>query len=541
MDFRTFSLIFLALCPALSAQTVKEIVLTIDASTKAAWTDANYICATIDWWPKEKCNYNQCPWGSASIINLDLTHPYLENAIRAFKGLRLRLGGSLQDQVIYGVGNLKSPCSSFTQQKDGLFGFSKGCLPMQRWDELNNLFKKTGALVTFGLNALYGRQPTNRHAWVGNWDSSNALDFIKYTVAKGYQINSWEFGNELSGSGIGASVDAAQYGKDVIQLHNLLNQVYQNTPVRPLLLAPGGFYDPGWFSKLLQVSGRGTVNVLTHHIYNLGPGSDSKLVDKILNPEYLSRTEGTFSSLTKTILRNGPWASAWVGESGGAFNSGGPDVSNAFVDSFWYLDQLGMAAKHHTKVYCRQTLIGGNYGLLDTDTFVPNPDYYSALLWNRLMGKVVLRVVNSAAPHLRTYAHCTKDRAGVTLLLINLSTQIQYKVNIHSTAETSLQVGEKKVHNKKSFARSIKESVSWVGTKSSDVTLSREEYHLTPEGGNIKSRTMLLNGKLLRLTETGDIPSLSPALANLNSPISIEPLSIKFIVFPNFNSPSCSR
>jgi len=41
-----------------------------------------------------------------------------------------------------------------------------------------------------------------------------------------------------------------------------------------------------------------------------------------------------------------------------------------------YLDQLGQSAKYDTKVYCRQTLIGGNYGLLDTDTFVPNPDYY---------------------------------------------------------------------------------------------------------------------------------------------------------------------
>lgn len=131
-------------------------------------------------------------------------------------------------------------------------------------------------------------------------------------------------------------------------------------------------------------------------------------------------------------------------------------------------------------------------------------------------------------------------QAGVTLLLINLSTQIQYQVNIHSTAETSLQVGKKMDHNKKSFARSIKQSVSWVGTKSSDITLSREEYHLTPEGRNIRSRTMLLNGKLLQLTETGDIPSLSPVFTNLNSPLSIEPLSIKFIVFPNFNSPSCT-
>lgn len=32
---------------------------------------------------------------------------------------------------------------------------------------------------------------------------------------------------------------------------------------------------------------------------------------------------------------NGPWASAWVGEAGGAFNSGGKNVSDTFINSFW--------------------------------------------------------------------------------------------------------------------------------------------------------------------------------------------------------------
>jgi heparanase 1 len=41
-----------------------------------------------------------------------------------------------------------------------------------------------------------------------------------------------------------------------------------------------------------------------------------------------------------------------------------------------YLDQLGIASTYNTKVYCRQTLIGGNYGLLNTSTLTPNPDYY---------------------------------------------------------------------------------------------------------------------------------------------------------------------
>lgn len=67
---------------------------------------------------------------------------------------------------------------------------------------------------------------------------------------------------------------------------------------------------------------------------------------------------------------------AWVSEAGGAYNSGRNLVTNAFVFGFWYLDQLGMASMYDTKTYCRQTLIGGNYGLLDTTTFIPNPDYY---------------------------------------------------------------------------------------------------------------------------------------------------------------------
>jgi heparanase 1 len=133
-----------------------------------------------------------------------------------------------------------------------------------------------------------------------------------------------------------------------------------------------------------------------------------------------------------------------------------------------YLDQLGIASTYNTKVYCRQTLIGGNYGLLNTSTLTPNPDYYrqveikyyrkiknqrliddfiyfyslecyliiysgkacdcltylildscsaySALLWHRLMGKKVLGVSSDiSSPFLRTYAHCSKDRVSMLI------------------------------------------------------------------------------------------------------------------------------
>ncbi|XP_043725007.1 heparanase-like protein 1 [Telopea speciosissima] len=523
------------------AQDLAEVTIVVKGTTTIAETSNNFICATIDWWPPEKCNYQQCPWDESSVLNLDLSHPLLTKAIQAFKTLRIRIGGSLQDQVVYDVGNLNSSCTPFRKMSGGLFGFSKGCLPMARWDELNNLFSKTGVFVTFGLNALYGRHNTQNGAWLGAWDPTNARDFIKYTISKGYQIDSWEFGNELSGNGVGASVGAQQYGKDLINLKALISDLYGTSNRRPLILAPGGFYDQQWYTEFLQVSGSDVVNVVTHHIYNLGPGDDPNLVKTILDPQQLSQISQTFSSLEDTIQKHGPWASAWVGESGGAYNSGGRLVSDTFVNSFWYLDQLGMSSMYNTKAYCRQTLIGGNYGLLNTTTFVPNPDYYSALLWHRLMGEGVLAVDSDASPFLRVYAHCSKGREGATLLLINLSSETEFRITVQNSMNINLHVKEETIHRGNSFMHGFKRTVSWVGRKASDEAELREEYHLTPKDGYLQSQTMVLNGTPLELTEGGDIPKLEPVLVDVKSPISIAPLSIAFVALPNFEARACSR
>ncbi|KAI3736846.1 hypothetical protein L2E82_26833 [Cichorium intybus] len=537
MDFCASLFLFLASISAISAQYVQESELVINGTLPMSHTDPNYICATIDWWPDDKCNYNHCPWGSSSALNLDLSNPVLTKAVQAFEHLRIRVGGSLQDQVVYNVGGISGPCHPFIKLKGGLFGFSKGCLRMDRWDELNQFFMKTRSLVTFGLNALRGRHQIKRGVWGGNWNSSNAHDFIKYTVSKGYKIHSWEFGNELSGNGVGAMVHAEQYGNDLIELRGIIDNLYRQIQPKPLLVAPGGFFDKQWFAKLLKVSGSKIVNVMTLHMYNLGPGIDPNLVKKILDPRFLSRASITFNDLQETIQTNGPWASSWIGESGGAYNSGGLHVSDTFVNSFWYLDQLAMAAKYRTEVYCRQSLIGGNYGLLNKTTFTPNPDYYSALLWAQLMGTGVLSVERrSVGPHLRTYAHCSKGKAGITLLLINLSNQTEFRLNIHNILNINLHTTtEKKV----SFLHRLKSTFSWIGSKSTNAKLFREEYRLTPQGGNIRSKTMLLNGFPLELTRTGDIPQMKPAFVDVNSPVSIAPLTIKFIRFPNFEASGC--
>lgn len=79
-------------------------------------------------------------------------------------------------------------------------------------------------------------------------------------------------GNELSGSGVGASVGAEQYGKDLIKLKDVMNELYKNSTLKPSLVAPGGFFEQEWYTKLLEVSGPSVINAMTHHIYNLGAG-----------------------------------------------------------------------------------------------------------------------------------------------------------------------------------------------------------------------------------------------------------------------------
>jgi hypothetical protein len=66
-----------------------------------------------------------------------------------------------------------------------------------------------------------------------------------------------------------------------------------------------------------------------------------------------------------------------------------------FMSAFWYLDWMGVMAESGHKAFCRQTFIGGNYGLLQVDSFlgvVVNPDFYGAVLFKELMiGKIYKR------------------------------------------------------------------------------------------------------------------------------------------------------
>ncbi|XP_076953978.1 heparanase-like protein 3 [Bidens hawaiensis] len=498
--------------------------VSIDGESGIAEIDSEFVCATMDWWPPDKCDYGTCSWAQASLLNVDLNNTVFQNAIKAFSPLKIRLGGSLQDELFYETENQTEPCIPFSKNTSAMFGFNAGCLPLSRWNELSHFFNKTGAKIIFGLNALNGRQVHADGSTVGSWNSTNAESLIRYTVKKNYTIYAWELGNELSGSGVGARVTADQYAIDTKNLNNIVQEIYDGIEPKPLIISPGGFFDANWFKEFINKTSE-ILDVITHHIYNLGSGVDKDLVKKILNPSYLDGEADVFKQLENILEASGTLVSAWVGEAGGAYNSGHHLVTDAFVFSFWYLDQLGASAVYNTKTYCRQTLIGGNYGLLNTTTFEPNPDYYSALLWHRLMGSTVLSTKFTGSKKMRSYAHCAKQSDGITLLLINLDSRTTFNVNI--SADTLVKV------KPRAQIESVVQDTKTGGSG------TREEYHLTAKGGSLHSQTMLLNGNELTVNLAGDIPELEPLLVSSLQPISVAPYSIVFAHIPYLTLNAC--
>ncbi|KAH0458361.1 hypothetical protein IEQ34_013676 [Dendrobium chrysotoxum] len=500
--------ILLTFSTAVAGEVMKGEAVVNGGATIAS-TDEHFICATLDWWPSERCDYGSCSWGNASILNLNLSNPVLINAVKAFSPLKLRLGGSLDDKVLYETGDFGRPCLPFVKNDSALFGYNDGCLPISRWDQLNKFFEEASASVVFGLNALNGRVPMPDGSVGGPWNYTNAESLIHFTANKSYNILGWELGNELSGKGIRARIDVAQYAADTISLKKIVDQIYEGRPVKPLIIAPGGNFEVEWYSQFIDLTKTSSsLDVITHHMYILGPGVDEDLVEKILNPWRLDLAASVFSNLS-VILRNaGSSPTAWVGEAGGAYNGGHNLVTNSFVSSFWYLDQLGMSANYDTKSYCRQSLIGGNYGLLNTTTFEPNPDYYSALLWHRLMGPKVLATDFIGTKKIRAYTHCARDSNGITLLLLNLD----------PIETTYVQVSIKSVE----FTNK-----------------TREEYQLTAEDGNLHSQTVLLNGKVLNVDSYGQIPALVPLEVDGSQPIKVAPVSIVFAHLPYVHAPAC--
>jgi len=216
---------------------------------------------------------------------------------------------------------------------------------------------------------------------------------INYTAAKGYNVTTlaaFEFGNELQGK-----ISAETYSEDLLRVRALINAAWPDARSRPTLVANDENPDAGYWASMLPLVGD-AISAATWHMY-CGYGLDPNLANDAWNHMFMACIDKTASPL---LSAGKQWSSDtggsfWVGETAMAWHSGRDNVTNTFLSTPWWLTQLGTLSATHA-VQCRQTLVGGYYELINRTAMQPNPDFWAALLWKRVMGPCRLSASNSA-------------------------------------------------------------------------------------------------------------------------------------------------
>jgi heparanase 1 len=131
---------------------------------------------------------------------------------------------------------------------------------------------------------------------------------------------------------------------------------------------------------------------------------------------------------------------------------------------------------------------------------------------------------------------------GITILLINLDNSTTFQAKVAFNSSWSLR-HQRRAHRSrykhKTWGLRHKHRFHKIRPAPRKIESGREEYHLTAKDGNLHSQTMLLNGNVLTVNSSGDIPPLEPLYAKSSNPIRVAPFSIVFAHIPNLVLPAC--
>ena len=343
----------------------------VAAAQAVSRTDGVWACANLGWWPPDKCDYGMCPWGQSGVLNIDFNQSMLQHAVSAFDGaFHLRLGGSLSDFVLYNVSSEDaSSCVPFSPATNATrlgYDYFTGCMSLKRWNEILDFAQLTNISVVFGVSALHGRvqpppcppdvncrlpksPPCCVGPWGGDWQSDNLKELLDYTLTMGYRnIYALEFGNELAGQfGIQAKFSPEQYSADFARFVDTIDSAYAlHSEPPPLTLVPGNSWDADWYSQFMKLlDSTHKPGIVSHHLYSLGGGFDPASGRRALDPAHLDLVSVLAANVAQTLTPYQPPAPAaafsiWVGEAGGAYNSGRDGVTNTFWSGFWCVAML---------------------------------------------------------------------------------------------------------------------------------------------------------------------------------------------------------
>ena len=329
------------------------------------------------------------------------------------------------------------------------------------------------------------------------WNPSQAEQIFALSKEYGVSIDAAEFMNEpnmLAYSGAPKNYTVAEYVRD----QDLFNHwVHENYPecltVGPCTVEGAAAGDPdtkvgGGIGDIMPMvstdalmnGAQEKLDVYSYHYYN---GVSERLesvmptahwkADRANSEEYLAVAPSMAKAHAPKRDIYCPGGEMWVTEAGDA-GGGGDTWASTYLDVFRTLNELGGFSVVTKGIIFHNTLASSDYGYLKPEAFDPRPNYFAVLLWNRIMGTTVYDAGEPIREGAHVYAHSRADgKPGKAYLVINNSLTDATTVSLPSDAEI---------------------------------------YQLSAE--NIRSQTMLCNGKALVLGENNTLPEIAPVSAN---------------------------
>jgi hypothetical protein len=430
---------------------------------------------------------------------INLANPRLRKLAAALGPTYLRVSGTWANTTYFQNSDEPAPA---TPPK----GFN-GVLTRQQWKGVIDFSKAVDAEIV--TSVAIG--PGTRDA-AGVWTPDQARQVFDYTKSVGGSIAAAEYFNEPNLAEIGGApkgYTAADYARDVHAFRDLVRQVEPGM----ILLGPGGVGEgtmmlPGAMhmlssAELLSATGP-DFDAVSYHSYGgvssrcamLGSAAGTA-ASAALSEEWLARSGKVEAFYGDIRDRFEPGKPLWLTETAQTA-CGGDRWASTYLDTFRYLNQLGILAKRGVQVHMHNTLAASDYGLLDENTYEPRPNYWGALLWRRLMGTVVLEPGVTTAPNLYVYAHCLRSHPGGVAVLV-----------INADQSTSQSIG---------------------------VPAVSERYTLTAH--DLQDRHVQLNGVDLQLG-AGDVLPEVKGIAARAGEVTFAPASITFLAMPKARNASC--
>ena len=344
--------------------------------------------------------------------------------------------------------------------------------------------------------------PRNKDTVDGQeWDSTGARQLMELTreFAPPGLIYGFELGNEVEHGNL--QMDLARLGRAYGELRSIVAEIWPEADARPKLLGPAT--SGSNYKKYLPYIGE-FLDIVTYHKYQHS-GQDLDLMNLVLQPDFLWKTE-EYSREVRPGYDEFGVKEIWIGEGALASHSGQSGVTDTFASSLWFANALGSMAKAQPlpiSTFCRQTLIGGHYGLLSQPSLDPNPDFYMMRLWKHLVGQQTLGSIESTIKNqelLRVHSFCGVEPGKVVLVFV------------------SIDENERSIHV--------------------PMGSHREVYQLKGEP-DVQGNQVLLNGVLQYMTDDGSLPEMTPVTEPREQELVIPPLSVTFAVLHETGIAAC--